>query len=147
MAKKSTEIVVQFKDLPINLFRDKGDEIDPNLLVIRIQPDEGITLHLNAKKTDYDMSSTPIEIRYNKSEEDVESPEAYEALLNDCLNGDSTRFVHSDEVALSWRFIDTISSVWEKEKADFPNYASGTDGPKEADELLAKDGFHWWEVK
>ncbi|MBU5595016.1 glucose-6-phosphate dehydrogenase [Amphibacillus sp. MSJ-3] len=146
MAKKSTEIVIQFKDLPINLYKDKGDTIDPNLLVIRVQPDEGITLHLNAKKTDYDISSTPISMHYNKADEGVESPEAYEALLNDCLNGDSTRFVHSDEVALSWKFIDTITEVWSKETADFPNYVSGTNGPKAADELLIKDGFHWWDV-
>lgn len=85
-------------------------------------------------------------MHYNKADEGVESPEAYEALLNDCLNGDSTRFVHSDEVALSWKFIDTITEVWSKETADFPNYVSGTNGPKAADELLIKDGFHWWDV-
>lgn len=146
MAKKSTEIVIQFKDLPINLYKDKGDTIDPNLLVIRVQPDEGITLHLNAKKTDYETTSTPISMHYNKADEDGESPEAYEVLLNDCLNGDSTSFVHSDEVALSWKFIDVITDVWAKEKADFPNYTSGTNGPDQADQLLAKDGFHWWEV-
>ncbi len=146
MKRKSTEIVIQFKDLPINLFKEKGDTIDPNLLVIRIQPDDGISLHLNAKKTDYDTMSTPIVMHYNKADEGKEDIEAYEILLNDCLNGDSTSFVHSDEVTLSWNFIDRISEVWEKEQADFPNYASGTNGPRTADELLEKDGFHWWDV-
>ena len=146
MKKKSTEIVIQFKDLPINLYKEKGDTIDPNLLVIRIQPDDGISLHLNAKKTDYDTMSTPIVMHYNKADEGIEDIEAYEILLNDCLNGDSTSFVHSDEVSLSWNFIDRISEVWEKEQADFPNYASGTNGPRAADELLEKDGFHWWDV-
>lgn len=147
MKKKSTEIVIQFKDLPINLYKEKGDTIDPNLLVIRIQPDDGITLHLNAKKTDYDTVSTPITMHYNKKDEGTEDLEAYEVLLNDCLNGDSTSFVHSDEVSLSWKFIDRITDVWEKEPADFPNYASGTNGPRTADELLEKDGFHWWNVQ
>ncbi|MCZ0702817.1 glucose-6-phosphate 1-dehydrogenase [Natronobacillus azotifigens] len=147
MAKKSTEIVVQFKDLPINLYKDKGNVIDPNLLVIRVQPDEGITMHLNAKKTDYETLSTPITMHYDKSiAEEVESPEAYEVLLNDCLNGDSTSFVHSEEVSLSWNFVDQISKAWAAKKADFPNYASGTNGPKAADELLAADGFHWWDI-
>lgn len=145
MAKKSTEIVIQFKCLPLNLYKDKGNTIDPNLLVIRVQPDEGITMHLNAKKTDYDTNSIPITMHYDQGiAEDVESPEAYEVLLNDCLNGDSTSFVHSDEVALSWKFVDEISKVWETKKADFPNYNSGTNGPKAADQLLEKDGFHWW---
>lgn len=147
MAKKSTEIVVQFKDLPINLYKDKGNVIDPNLLVIRVQPDEGITMHLNAKKTDYETLSTPITMHYDKKiAEEVESPEAYEVLLNDCLNGDSTSFVHSEEVSLSWNFVDQISKAWAAKKADFPNYASGTNGPKAADELLAADGFHWWDI-
>ncbi|WP_067840908.1 glucose-6-phosphate dehydrogenase [Amphibacillus sediminis] len=146
MAKKSTEIVIQFKDLPINLYKDKGDTIDPNLLIIRVQPDEGITMHLNAKKTDYETTSTQISMHYDKKDEAIESPEAYEVLINDCLNGDSTSFVHSDEVALSWKFIDSITNAWSNKKAEFPNYQSGTNGPAEADQLLAKDGFHWWDI-
>lgn len=145
MKEKSTKIIVQFKDLPINLYKDKGDTIDPNLLVINVQPDEGITLHLNAKKTDYETTSTPIRLSYDKKDEGLESPEAYENLINDCLNGDSTSFVHATEVALSWQFVDKITDVWEKQKADFPNYESGTNGPDAADKLLEKDGFKWWE--
>ena len=147
MKKKSTEIVIQFKDLPINLYKEKGDTIAPNLLVIRIQPNEGISLHLNAKKTDYDTMSTPITMHYNKADEGIEDLEAYEVLINDCLNGDSTSFVHSDEVSLSWNFIDRITETWENEQPDFPNYTSGSNGPNAADELLEKDGFHWWDVQ
>ena len=147
MAEKSTEIVVQFKDLPINLYAGKGDTIDPNLLVIRVQPDEGITLHLNAKKGDYETTSTPITMQYDKDGKAINRPEAYEVLLNDCLHGDSTNFVHWDEVALSWQYIDVISDAWSKKSSDeFPNYASGTNGPKAADDLLENDGFHWWSV-
>lgn len=144
LKEKSTEIVIQFKDLPINLYKNKGDSIDPNLLIIRVQPDPGITMHLNAKKTDYETTSTPISVHYDKKDENVVSPESYEVLINDCLNGDSTSFVHAEEVALSWKFIDKITNVWAKEKADFPNYNSGSTGPESSDLLLRKDGFHWW---
>ena len=128
------------------MYKDNEGTINPNLLVIHVAPDEGITMHLNAKKTDYGMTSKPITMHYDKSLENVEVPEAYELLINDCLNGDSTSFVHADEVALSWQFIDTITDRWEKTKADFPNYASGTNGPDVSDQLLNKDGFHWWET-
>ncbi|MFB1050941.1 glucose-6-phosphate dehydrogenase [Paraliobacillus sp. JSM ZJ581] len=147
MAKKSTEIVIQFKDLPINLYKEKGDTIDPNLLVIQAHPDEKITLHLNAKKGDYDTTSKPITMYYDKKHaEDSYTPEAYEVLLNDCLHGDSTNFVHWDEVALSWKYIDIISNAWEGNKAAFPNYTSGTCGPKAGDELLGANGHHWWKL-
>ena len=68
-------------------------------------------------------------------------------LIYDCMRGDATNFTHWDEVALSWKFVDTISEAWESTKAqNFPNYESGSMGPKESDALLAEDGFHWWPV-
>lgn len=147
MEAKSTKIVVQFKDIPMNLYYKNGSLLNPNLLVIHIQPEEGITLHLNVKKTGQIMETTPIKLNFStKSIDGMNTPEAYEKLLYDCLRGDATNFTHWDEVALSWQFVDTISEVWEREKAEFPNYPSGTSGPKSADELLAKDGFFWWPV-
>ena len=76
----------------------------------------------------------------------MNTPEAYEKLLYDCLRGDATNFTHWDEVALSWQFVDEISAVWENEPAVFPNYPAGSMGPKEADLLLEKDGFSWWPI-
>ncbi|MDL4841806.1 glucose-6-phosphate dehydrogenase [Aquibacillus rhizosphaerae] len=149
MKKKSTEIVIQFKDLPMNLYYDKEENIHPNLLVIHIQPYEGITLHLNAKKGEYGSTSTPITLNYNNngSNDKMNTPEAYEVLLNDCMRGDSTNFTHWDEVALSWKFVDIISNAWENTKAEqFPNYESGSNGPKESEALLENDGFNWWSV-
>ena len=147
MKQKSTEIVVEFKDLPMNLYYGKGHETKSNLLVIHVQPHEGITLHVNARKGDYNASSTPITLSYdNNAGDKMNTPEAYEILLHDCMRGDSTNFTHWDEVALSWKFIDVIASAWSKKKADFPNYKSGSNGPKEADFLLNKDGFEWWDV-
>lgn len=148
METKSTKIVVQFKDIPMNLYDHTEQKLNPNLLVIHIQPDEGVTLYLNAKKAGQNMNATPIKLSYaNKGFDGINTPEAYEKLLYDCLHGDATNFTHWDEVALSWSFVDKISEVWENEAAEnFPNYESGTMGPKEADDLLEKDGFFWWPV-
>ncbi|WP_078382598.1 glucose-6-phosphate dehydrogenase [Sutcliffiella halmapala] len=148
MYSKSTKIVVQFKDIPMNLYYNLGEKVDPNLLVIHIQPEEGITLHLNAKKSGKDITTTPIKLDYsNNCIDGINTPEAYERLIYDAMRGDMTNFTHWDEVALSWSFIDQVSKAWESKKAsDFPNYEAGSTGPKKADELLEKDGFHWWPV-
>ncbi len=144
---KSTKIIIQFKDIPMNLYYKNGSSLNPNLLVINIQPEEGIALHLNAKKTGEIMQTTPVKLNFSsKNIDGINTPEAYEKLLYDCIRGDATNFTHWDEVALSWRFIDQISAVWERERADFPNYEAGSMGPKAADELLEKDGFFWWPV-
>jgi glucose-6-phosphate 1-dehydrogenase len=151
MKQKSTKIVVQFKELPMNLYEDKqkSSKMHPNLLVIHIQPDEGITLFLNGKKLGLSGETTPVQLEYcnNCGIDALNTPEAYERLIYDCMLGDATNFTHWDEVALSWQLVDTISSAWESNKAaDYPNYESGSMGPKASDELLAKDGFHWWPI-
>ncbi|MGD6991245.1 glucose-6-phosphate dehydrogenase [Sutcliffiella horikoshii] len=148
MSEKSTKIIVQFKDIPMNLYYNRGEKVDPNLLVINIQPEEGITLHLNAKKSGKDVTTTPIKLDYtNNCIDGINTPEAYERLIYDAMRGDMTNFTHWDEVALSWSFIDEISKAWENTRAfDFPNYESGSMGPKQADGLLEKDGFHWWPL-
>ncbi|MBT2687002.1 glucose-6-phosphate dehydrogenase [Bacillus sp. ISL-47] len=148
MAAKSTKIVIQFKDIPMNLYYQTEQTLNPNLLVIHIQPEEGITLYLNAQKSGQNMEATPVKLNFaNKGIDGMNTPEAYERLLYDCMRGDATNFTHWDEVALSWSFVDKISDVWENTKEEgFPNYESGTMGPKEADQLLEKDGFFWWPV-
>ncbi|YBZ94937.1 glucose-6-phosphate dehydrogenase [Bacillus sp. AK031] len=146
MKAKSTKIVIQFKDIPMNLYYNTDKQLAPNLLVIHIQPDEGITLHLNAKKTGQNIETTPVKLNFvNNGIDGMNTPEAYEKLLHDCMRGDATNFTHWDEVKLSWAFTDTISSVWENTTEDeFPNYKAGTMGPLAADKLLAQDGFFWW---
>ncbi len=148
MATKSTKIVVQFKDIPMNLYYQPEKLINPNLLVIHIQPEEGITLHLNAKKAGGHLDAQEVKLSFaNTGIHAMNTPEGYEKLLYDCMRGDATNFTHWDEVAYSWAFVDNISAVWENTKADsFPNYPSGSMGPKAADELLEKDGFFWWPV-
>lgn len=149
MAAKSTKIVVQFKDIPMNLYYNPAEELSPNLLVIHIQPDEGVTLHLNVRKSGQSGFTTPIRLSYsNKSVDRMNTPEAYEKLLYDCMRGDATNFTHWDEVALSWKFVDGISKVWkETTETDFPNYKAGTMGPVKADEMLAEDGNRWWPIE
>jgi glucose-6-phosphate 1-dehydrogenase len=147
MKTKQTKIVIQFKDIPMNLYYQTEQELHPNLLVIHIQPEEGITLHLNAKKSGHTLESTQVKLSYaNRGVAGINTPEAYERLLYDCMRGDATNFAHWDEVALSWSFVDIISHVWEKTVTGYPNYVAGSLGPKAAFELLEKDGFHWWPI-
>ncbi|QQZ10928.1 glucose-6-phosphate dehydrogenase [Heyndrickxia vini] len=146
MTTKSTKIVIQFKDIPMNLYNN-DEQLKPNLLVIHIQPDEGITLHLNAKKSGQNMQTNPVKLNFsNEGSNGINTPEAYEKLLYDCLNGDATNFTHWDEVALSWKFVDKISEVWEQTSSEIPKYASGTMGPNEAETLVQNDGFFWWNL-
>ncbi|MFD1777188.1 glucose-6-phosphate dehydrogenase [Fredinandcohnia salidurans] len=150
MKEKSTKIVVQFKDIPMDLYyKEENEQQNPNLLVINIQPDEGITLYLNAKRPGQNTMTLPVKLDYcNNCIDGINTPEAYEKLIYDCMMGDTTNFAHWDEVALSWRYVDSISKVWENQIAtEFPNYPSGSNGPKASDELLAENGFHWWPVE
>lgn len=148
LERKSTKIVVEFKDIPMNLYYNKDGDRGPNLLVIDIYPNEGITLHLNAKDSSALGGTTPISMEFsNKVSNTVNSPEAYERLIFDCLRGEATNFTRWDEVALSWEFIDPLSKAWvERSHEQLPIYTAGTMGPKQADELLQKDGFFWWPI-
>ncbi|RSK27378.1 glucose-6-phosphate dehydrogenase [Bacillus sp. HMF5848] len=146
MAEKSTKIVIQFKELPLNLYKDVTD-VEPNLLIIHIQPDEGISFVLNGKKAGPHGLTRRVKLDYcNNCLDGMNTPEAYERLLHDCMLGDATNFTHWDEVALSWKYVDTISKAWSEKTAQFPNYEAGKMGPKAANELLEKDGYHWWPI-
>lgn len=153
LTEKGTRINIVFKQVPINLFKTDVHkdcperELPENVLTIYIQPTEGFSLTLNGKEIGSDFKTTPVKLDYRHSAETVEnSPEAYERLILDVLNGDSTNFTHWDEVAQSWRIVDAIRHTWDEETPDFPNYPAGTMGPKAAFELVEKDGFNWiWE--
>src|SRR5699024_7081230 len=89
----------------------------------------------------------PINLSYNHDKSDgINTPEAYEKLIHDCMVEDTTNFTHWDEVSLTWNFVDTLLEAWEKEKADIPNYLVVSMGPVKADELLEQDGNHWWPL-
>ncbi|WNB90251.1 glucose-6-phosphate dehydrogenase [Bacillus sp. NEB1478] len=147
MAVKSTEIVIQFKQGPMALYHAHKEQYQPNLLRIHIQPDEGVSLTLNAKPKGDTSDLLPIDMAYNnQATTDMNSPEAYEKLIHDCLLGNSTYFTRWDEVALSWEFIDRITNAWHNNPdALLTHYKSGSMGPVEADEMLQSDGHSWWE--
>jgi len=147
MATKSTKIIVQFSDIPMNLYYNTKEQMSPNLLIIHIQPDEGITLQLNAKRSDSESYTKPIQLTFNNNCVDcINTPEAYERLIYDCMLGDGTNFTHWDEVRYSWSFVDVISKAWDNNLAPLTTYKSGSMGPDEADTLLSEDGHKWWPV-
>ncbi|WP_067931815.1 glucose-6-phosphate dehydrogenase [Alicyclobacillus kakegawensis] len=145
LSAKATEIVIQFRSMPKNLYFNKSGNLGPNRLVIRVNPAEGMSLHLNAKRPDTDETVLPIEMEF--SQETNASPEAYERLLLDAMWGDSTFFTRWDEVSLAWKWVDPIAHAFATD-SELPlhPYAAGSPGPVAADALLQEDGFAWWPV-
>jgi glucose-6-phosphate 1-dehydrogenase len=128
------------------MFNVPQQALVPNVLAIRLQPDEGIRLRFEAKVPDSQqaMRSVDMDFSYKDSFDDVAIPEAYERLILDALHGDSTLFTRSDEVEAMWRIIDPILHGWESPSAPpLAFYERGTWGPAEAEEALELDGKHW----
>ncbi len=147
MPSKSTQIYIEFKPMPKVLYFKEYGHLEPNLLVIKIQPREGVFFQFNAKKPGTGLNIVPVQMDFcqNCREED-DSPEAYEKLLYDVMRGDSTLFTRWDEVEHSWKFVDNIVAGWANQKNDFPNYPAGSWGPREAGELLHRDRRRWLNV-
>jgi glucose-6-phosphate 1-dehydrogenase len=146
LAMKASEISVQFKRPPEILFGlDERFSLSPNLLVIRIQPNEGITLFLNSKTPGLETKLQPIELAFGYEYTfGSNTPEAYERLILDALNGDGTLFIRGDETETSWGLITPILEYWqERNSRGLENYASGTWGPLAADKLLLARGHEW----
>jgi len=146
MAKRVTEIVIQFKRAPFMLFRKAGVEsLATNQLVIRIQPDEGISLRFGTKVPGPTMQQAPVEMDFSYADYFGAAPSTgYERLIYDCMIGDQTLFQRADMVEAGWSIIQPVLDVWHAlAPRSFPNYAAGTWGPKESDELLARDGHAW----
>ena len=148
LPKRSTEIAIQYREVPHRLFKDEGVEPDPNLLAIRIQPDEGIMLRFGAKVPGLglDVRSVTMDFTYG-SAFSVDSPDAYETLILDALQGDASLFTRADEVEEAWSIVDPIIDSWASGSAPtFPNYDAGTWGPPEADALIERDGRRWRRI-
>lgn len=148
LPKKTTEISIHLKQAPNVLFNalDGAEDMPGNVLVIRIQPNEGISLGMRSKHPGPAARLQPVKMdfRYQTSF-GKSSPEAYERLLLDALAGDATLFARKDEVETAWEKIDPIEDVWHKSSDPPPmtEYPAGSWGPKEADELIQRDGRHW----
>ncbi len=144
---KTTEIIVEFKRMPTNVYLGQKHHLEPNLLVIRVNPMEGIYVKINAKKPGSDSEIQPLAMEFCQScMIGINSPEAYERLLEDAAQGDSTYFTRWDEVAAAWSFIDHIDNAWKQHPQDVKTYPAGSWGPDETHKLLEQDGFHWWPV-
>ncbi|HXM97235.1 MAG TPA: glucose-6-phosphate dehydrogenase [Candidatus Dormibacteraeota bacterium] len=143
LAKRTTEIVIQFCRAPHIVFRER--EVEPNRLILNIQPDEGISVSFGAKRpgTDMNIGNVTMNFSYREGFGEV-SRSAYATLVNDCLRGDPTLFDRGDSVEAAWALLDPILDVWSAAKtASVPQYRAGSWGPRESDLLLDRDGRHW----
>ena len=148
LPKRATEIAIQFKEVPHRLFRESAVEPEPNLLAMRIQPDEGIMLRFGAKVPGLgiDVRSVNMDFTYG-SAFTVDSPDAYETLILDALLGDASLFTRADEVEAAWSIVTPIIDAWASEPPpEFPNYEAGTWGPDAADDLMARDDRRWRRI-
>ena len=144
LPKGGTEIAIHFKGVPPILFNTADQSVDDNVLVIRIQPDEGISLRMSAKTPGsiFNIEPVKMDFRYGTSFGKA-TPEAYERLLLDAMSGDATLFARRDEVEEAWKFVDAIHEEWTKNADDLALYSSGAWGPTEADELIKRHGATW----
>jgi len=150
LAAKSTEVVIEFKNVPERMYFAQNNNLEPNLLVFRVNPMEGIYFKMNAKNPGGDgfTNVVPVAVDFCQScRVGYNTPEAYERLLLDAVRGDSTYFTRWDEVSLAWKFIDRIAAAWNEDASDLTYYPAGSWGPVESHQLLERDGFKWWPVQ
>jgi glucose-6-phosphate 1-dehydrogenase len=145
LPKRVTEVAMEFHRPPHLPFKEsQAVGLAPDALVLRIQPDEGVTLRFGAKVPGqaFQVRSVSMDFFYGAAFLE-ETPEAYERLLLDALVGDPTLFIRTDEVAQAWRIVDPILRAWADQAAPLAHYTAGSWGPTEADDLLARDGRRW----
>jgi glucose-6-phosphate 1-dehydrogenase len=146
LAKRVSEISIQFRRVPHMVFKSAGaDGIEPNVLSVHVQPNEGISLQFCAKVPGASMQIRPVQMEFRYGESfGTPPPTAYETLLLDCMLGDATLFNRSDAVELSWELVDPILEHWrEQGQKGLAFYQAGTWGPLEADALIERDGRDW----
>ena len=148
LARDVTEIAVQFKATPQALFAQTDDRVPPNVIVICLKPDEGIDITFSAKTPGEGMRTSRVKMEFDYEDAfGVELPEAYETLLLDAMQGDSTLFTRGDETEAQWALISPILDAWaDADPAPFPNYPAGSLGPEAADRLLAANGHAWRDL-
>jgi glucose-6-phosphate 1-dehydrogenase len=149
LSARTTEIAIQFRQAPYALFRDTPVERLPaNILTLRIQPDEGLSVSFSAKRPgpEIEIDGVAMDFAYRDYFEPVATV-GYETLIYDCLIGDATLFQRADTVEVTWRGVQGLIDSWARDTAtDFPNYAAGSTGPPAADRLLARDGRAWLPI-
>ena len=145
LPRRETTIAIQFKRAPHPPFAEAAaEELRPNVLIVHVQPDEGVSLAIGAKVPGVGMKLRTVHMDFVYGGAfQVEMPEAYERLLLDAMRGDATLFTRADEVDEQWAIVDAIVAAWKRDRPGFPNYAAGTWGPPSAQELLKRDGRSW----
>ncbi len=146
MSQRMTEIAIGFKQAPYAPFQDTPvDTLSPNWLVLHIAPGEGISLQFEVKCPGPVVELAAVKMDFHYNDWFPKEPNAgYETLLYDVMIGDPTLFMRADMVEQAWRVVQPVLNAWAAEKANFPDYVSGSDGPKAADELLAREGDRAW---
>jgi glucose-6-phosphate 1-dehydrogenase len=144
LAKRVSEIAIQFRHPPHLVLGARARDLPPNSLVLRIQPDEGIALRFGAKLPvqDFELRPVTMDFRYGTSF-GIASPEAYERLLLDAMRGDGTLFARADWVEAAWEVLAPIQAVWARASGKLPRYEAGSWGPREADEMIEREGRRW----
>jgi glucose-6-phosphate 1-dehydrogenase len=145
LARRETTIAIQFKRAPHPPFEDGAAEgLRPNVLLIHVQPNEGVSLAVGAKVPGQGMTIRTVHMDFLYGGAFREGlPDAYERLILDAMLGDATLFTRSDEIEEQWALVDSIIALWQRDRPSFPNYAAGTWGPAAADDLLHRDGRSW----
>jgi glucose-6-phosphate 1-dehydrogenase len=145
LPRRETTIAIQFKRAPHPPFEENAAEgLRPNVLLIHVQPNEGMSLAIGAKVPGQGMSIRTVHMDFLYGSAFREGlPEAYERLVLDAMLGDATLFTRADEVEEQWALVDAITAAWQRDRPAFPNYAAGTWGPPSADDLLHRDGRSW----
>jgi glucose-6-phosphate 1-dehydrogenase len=148
LPRRVTEIAVRFRPVPhLPFARSDLGEVEPNEMVLSVQPDEGASLRLVAKVPGQSMNVRPVQMEFKYGTSFLgDSPEAYERLLHDALLGDATLFTRADEVEEEWRIIEPILERWESDPQEPPIFEAGSQGPAEADHLLAIRGRAWRQI-
>ena len=145
LARRETTIAIQFKRAPHPPFEEASAEgLRPNVLLIHVQPDEGVSLAIGAKVPGQGMQirTVHMDFLYGGAFR-TGMPEAYERLILDVMLGEATLFTRADEIEEQWLLVDAVTAAWQRDKPGFPNYAAGTWGPPSADDLLHRDGRSW----
>jgi glucose-6-phosphate 1-dehydrogenase len=148
LARKTSEIAVMFRGIPHRIFGESGDQIETNTLVMKIQPEEGVSLRFNAKVPGPKMHIRAVTMDFNYGTGfGVVSAPAYERLISDAMRGDATLFTRWDAVEAAWEAVTPIMQRWSESRVvDFPNYLAGSQGPQSADALLIADGREWRRI-
>lgn len=150
MAERRSEIVIQFKCVPHNIFEERGGKLNANRLVIRLQPEEYVRLVVTAKEPGLDrdgvtLKEVPLDLSLTQAFAKARRRIAYERLLLDLIDGDPTLFVRRDEVEAQWRWIDAIRASWMENGSESKNYGAGSWGPSASIALTERDGVSWNE--